>query len=168
MRFSNKQAKKALKQQHFKEFPLLLNHGILSKDLGDLLIEIGNLFEEDDKTRKSDRRFYRHQADKSLNEIISAAPVETDRVNLEPLDKSERINIGWPDDSDAVLEISDQIEDPRLLSAWTSLKQLDREVIVLHKFSGYSLKELSVFFGMSYNTMKSQYLRAKEKMKKFF
>ena len=73
-----------------------------------------------------------------------------------------------PDESDAVLEISDQIEDPRLLAAWKSLKQMEREIFVLYNFGGYSLKAISVFFDVPYNTMKSQYRRAKEKMKKFF
>ena len=170
MRFSNKQAEKDLKRLHKKEFPLLLVHGILvlDKEIDDRQKEIAAFFDEDDETKNSDRRFFRHKADKSLDEMISAAPDESDTVSLESLDESDRINIGLPDESDAVLGISDQIEDPRLLSAWLSLKPMDREVIVLHKFSGYSLKELSVFFDTPYDTMKSRYLRAIAKMKKFF
>ena len=40
MRFSNKQAKKDLKQLHMRELPLLFGHGILIKEVGELLQEI--------------------------------------------------------------------------------------------------------------------------------
>ena len=161
-------AEKDLERLHKKEFPLLLNHGILprkidvlskeidvQKEIDAILTEINNCFEEDDKTRKSDRRFYRHQPDKSLDEMIDTATGE-----------SEEINLSSPDEWEASLDISDQIENPSLLAAWESLSPMDHEIITLHKVDGFTLKQVAEFFNQPYERVIKSYQRAINRLRK--
>ena len=138
MRFSNKQAVRALKHQHDRERLILLSHGVMPE-------EIDELFEFDDEIRKSDRRFYRNQADKGLDEVSPASA----------------------DDSEVSLDILDQIEDSRLLAAWMSLRPADRKIIVLHKFGGFSLKQIAACWGKPYEQIKKAYQRAIKKIKNY-
>ena len=65
------------------------------------------------------------------------------------------------------VELSDDALDS-LADALLALKERERDLIVLHYYSGYTLKELAEMMGMSYINAKVVHKKALESLRAFF